>query len=94
MKIPPILQPAQPGERPEIIYPCAWTYTVIGEDQQHLHQAIVAACSPQEVLVSPSRRSSKGRYVSVNAELVVPDEAVRLAIYERLKMSAAVKLVL
>ena len=46
------------------------------------------------MLVSPSRRSSKGRYVSVNAELVVPDEAVRLAIYERLKMSAAVKLVL
>lgn len=94
MKIPQILQPEQPGERPEITYPCAWTYTVIGEDLQHLHQAIVAACSPQEVLVSPSRRSSKGRYVSVNAELVVPDEAVRLAIYERLKMSAAVRLVL
>lgn len=81
-------------QRPEISYPCAWTYKVIGEDRLLLHQAITTACAPHEVMVSPSHQSSKGRYVSVNADVVVPSETVRLDIFERLKNSVAVKFVL
>jgi uncharacterized protein len=83
-----------PPERPEIEYPCIWTYKVIGTDQSQLNEVILAACSPHAVLISPSRQSSKGKYLSVNAELVVPDETVRLRIYESLKSSSAVKIVL
>jgi uncharacterized protein len=93
----PTLHPFNPlcsQQRAVISYPCAWTYKVIGEDRQLLHQAITIACAPHEVMVSPSHQSSKGRYVSVNADVVVPSETVRLHIFERLKNSEAVKFVL
>lgn len=88
------LTPLDSKQRPEISYPCEWTYKVIGEDQSLLQQAIVVACEPHDVMISPSHRSSKGRYLSVNADVVVPSESVRLAIFERLKTSPAVKFVL
>lgn len=88
------LTPLDPGQRPEISYPCPWTYKVIGEDRNVLHRAIIAACAPNQVLISPSHQSSKGRYLSVNADVVVESEEVRLAIFERLKASQAVKFVL
>jgi uncharacterized protein len=81
-------------DRPEIAYPCTWTYKVIGEDRAQLKEVITAACSPHAVLLSHSHSSSKGKYHSVNAELVVPNETVRLRIYEILKSNAAVKIVL
>lgn len=84
----------QKVERPEIDYPCSWVYKVIGEDCTLLKDVIVASCSPHEVTITHSHQSSKGKYHSLNAELIVPSEEVRLAIYEALKKSAAVKIVL
>ena len=88
------LTPLDPGQRPEIAYPCPWTYKVIGESRALLDAAITTACAPLEVLISPSHQSSKGRYLSVNADVVVPNEEVRLAIFERLKANSAIKFVL
>jgi uncharacterized protein len=85
---------ANTPDRPEIIYPCSWTYKVIGEDCAQLREIIIAACFPHTVLVSHSHSSSTGKYHSVNAELVVPDEMARLRIYENLKNNSAVKIVL
>lgn len=81
-------------ERPEIDYPCTWVYKVIGEDCALLKDVIINTCAPIDVSITHSHMSSKGKYHSLNAELVVPDEAVRLSIYETLKKSPAVKIVL
>jgi hypothetical protein len=81
-------------ERPEIEYPCTWVYKVIGEDCSLLKDIIVSACSPLPVKISHSHTSSKGKYHSLNAELEVPTEEVRLRIYELLKCSPIVKIVL
>jgi len=81
-------------DRPEIDYPCTWVYKVIGEDCTLLKDIIVSACAPEKVKISHSHTSSKGKYHSLNAELVVADETVRLAIYENLKQHPAVKIVL
>lgn len=95
MKLPYDHSPAQTHEqKAEIIYPCTWTYKVIGEDCTLLRDAIVVACSPHAVNISHSQSSSKGKYHSMNAELVVPDEGVRLRIYQLLKGNSAVKIVL
>ncbi len=83
-----------PPERPEIAYPCTWVYKVIGTDCTLLKDAIIAACSPQPVTIGYSHSSSKGKYHSLNAELVVADETVRLRIYEALRNSSVVKIVL
>lgn len=85
---------ANPPERPAIDYPCTWIYKVIGEDRSLLHDIIVAACAPLPVSVSNSHISSKGKYHSLNAELLIPDEESRLKIYESLKNHPAVKIVL
>jgi hypothetical protein len=81
-------------ERPEIEYPCIWVYKVIGEDCSLLKDIIVSACSPLPVKISHSHTSSKGKYHSLNAELEVPNEEVRLRIYDLLKCSPVVKIVL
>jgi uncharacterized protein len=81
-------------DRPKIDYPCVWTYKVIGEDHALLKDAIVEACCPHAVIISHSHSSRKGKYHSVNAELVVPDEGARLRIYATLKSNSAVKIVL
>jgi putative lipoic acid-binding regulatory protein len=81
-------------EKPEIEYPCTWVYKVIGEDCSLLKDIIVDSCTPHEVTISHCHSSSKGKYHSLNAELVVPDEETRLRIYENLKATPAVKIVL
>lgn len=86
--------PEKGVERPEIEYPCSWIYKVIGEDCSLLKDVIEKCCAPHEVTITHSHQSSKGKYHSLNAELTVPSEEVRLAIYEALKKSAAVKIVL
>lgn len=88
------LQPPAPRRRPEIAYPCTWVYKVIGTDCTLLKDAIVAACSPYPVTIGYSHSSSKGKYHSLNAELIVIDETVRLEIYEALRSSSVVKIVL
>ncbi len=81
-------------EQPEIEYPCNWAYTVIGENCSLLKDTIVAACAPHTVKISHSHSSSKGKYHSLLAELEVPNEEVRLRIYETLKTSLSVKIIL
>jgi len=85
---------AQPPERPEIKYPCDWVYKVIGEDCNLLEEAVISACSPLPVKISYSHSSSSGKYHSLNAELEVPTEEVRLKIYEHLQSSPAIKVIL
>lgn len=82
------------SEQPEIEYPCIWTYTVIGEDCSLLKETIVSACAPLMVKISHSHSSSKGKYHSLHAELEVPNEEVRLRVFETLKGSLSVKIIL
>lgn len=89
---PPFVSNSQ--DRPEIQYPCAWTYKVIGKDPALLRDVILSACSPHVVTISHSNSSSKGSYHSINADLVVPDATTRTRIYEILRSNAAVKTVL
>lgn len=81
-------------QQPEIEYPCTWVYTVIGEDCSLLKDTIVSACASLPVKISHSHTSSKGKYHSLKAELEVPTEEFRLRVYETLKCSPAVKIIL
>lgn len=87
-------KPQGAPDRPEIEYPCTWVYKVIGEDCSLLKDVIVSACSPLSVKISHSHASSKGKYHSLNAEVEVPSEEVRLKLYKTLTSSPAVKIIL
>jgi putative lipoic acid-binding regulatory protein len=86
------LQQDEP-KKPAISYPCIWLYKVIGEDASSLTRAIEAVC-PARAVISPSKKSSGGKYYSLNVEIEVADETSRLAIYQNLKNHLAVKMVL
>ncbi|MEW6595089.1 MAG: DUF493 domain-containing protein [Thermodesulfobacteriota bacterium] len=75
-------------------YPCAWVYKVIGADGEELRAAIREILSGREHLVTPSRTSRSGRYLSLDIEVVVQDEAERNAWYVALKGHPAVVMVL
>ncbi len=81
-------------QRLEIIYPCIWSYTIIGEDCESLREAILTACAPNPVQITHSHTSSGGKYHSMEARLEVRDEAGRLAIFDLLKTHPAVKILL
>ena len=80
--------------KPDIDYPCQWLYKVIGKDPALVEKAIRSSCSPVPVKITPSHSSSKGSYWSLNAEVTVENEEMRLSIYRSLTNHPDVKLVL
>ncbi len=87
-------RPFSCNEKPDIIYPCPWTYKVIGTSEDALKKAIATVITGKEVLVSFSHTSSGGKYCSVNVEVVLEDDETRLRYYQNLKNHAAVKVVM
>lgn len=94
MNDPQTSSPSSCRRKAEITYPCQWLYKVIGKDQESVRKAIISSCDPLPVEISLSHSSSRGSYRSFNAEVVVENEAIRLAIYHSLTNHPAVKLVL
>lgn len=94
MNIDPFPKPFSCKEKPSIQYPCAWTYKVIGTDEAELRSAIETVLGKDNLLISRSHTSSGGKYISLNAEIVVEDDESRLKHYQNLKNHIAVKVVL
>jgi putative lipoic acid-binding regulatory protein len=69
---------------PEIAYPTAWTYTVIGADEARLRAAVAEILGGRAHELSPSHTSSGGRWVSMNLKLVVDSHEMRRALYDAL----------
>lgn len=84
----------QSPERPEIEYPCTWTYQVIGSDEAGLRAAVAALLGAREHRLEAGQQSSGGKYSSVKLELEVADEGERNALFAALTEIAGVRLVL
>ena len=78
----------------ELEYPCNWRYKVIGEEREKLEQAIRDVILEREHKLEHSKASSKGKYISLNLDLLVHNEDDRQFIYEALKAHQHVKMVL
>jgi putative lipoic acid-binding regulatory protein len=80
-------------KRPEINYPCEWSYKVIGNNIDRMLEAIESAVSGLNYDVTPSNISKNGNYYSLNLSLIVPNEVVRDLIYQKLDSSESIKIV-
>ncbi len=80
--------------KPEIEYPCPWTYKVIGADPLRMSLAIEDLLQERPFELSESNRSETGKYVSLNLVLTVADESDRQQIYRDLQQVAAIKIIL
>jgi putative lipoic acid-binding regulatory protein len=82
------------GCRPRIDYPCVWQYKVIVTEAKPVRTAISEHLGDAPYSLSESKRSSGGRYISLNLELTVHSDYHRLRLYEVLSAHPAVKVVL
>ncbi len=82
------------SKRPELEYPCEWTYKVIGKDVDRLIDAIKASSLDLAYEVTPSNVSKNEKYFSLNFKIIVPSEAARDLIFQNLKDNNDVIMVL
>lgn len=90
----PFPKPFSCKEKPDISYPCTWLYKVIGTDEDALRQAIKIVCGKNTPQINKSHTSSGGKYCSLNVEIQVENEKIRLSYYKNLTNHAVVKVVL
>lgn len=81
-------------EKLQITYPCAWTYKIIGVDQRAMESAVGEIIQDRPCSIAVSRRSEKGKYLSLNVDVTVESESHRQTLYESLKSHRAIKLIL
>jgi uncharacterized protein len=94
MQINPFPKPFSCKEKPDISYPCIWLYKVIGTNEDALRQAIQVVCGENTAQINHSHTSSGGKYCSLNVEIQVENEEMRLAYYKNLTNHAVVKVVM
>lgn len=71
-------------QKPEINYPCAWSYRVIGSDETRLRAVILEVIGDAQHSLRLANESSQGHYRSLALEVVVRDEAHRNSIFSAL----------
>jgi len=72
------------GRELEIDYPCSWSYTVIGRDEQRMRAAIAGIVGVADHTVTNSRQSATGKYRSLALEVFVWSDEQRLSIFSAL----------
>jgi len=82
------------GKKLELEYPCNWCYKVIGSDKESVSNAVKSIMDKREHKISDSNKSKNGKYVSMNLDLLVHNEADRNFIFEALKKHKDLKMVL
>ncbi|MDA3972065.1 MAG: DUF493 family protein [Desulfobulbaceae bacterium] len=81
-------------KKPEIIYPCAWQYTLIGNDISAITQASVEILAEAKYSISESKKSSSGKYVSMNLEIAVTCQDHRDSIFMQFREHIDIKFVI
>lgn len=82
------------NRKPEIKYPCNWSYKIIGTDIEQMIAAVEETIVSLNYDLTPSNISRKGRYFSLNVTVMVPSEIVRDEIFKTLSGHPAIKFVM
>ncbi|WP_273211838.1 HP0495 family protein [Helicobacter rodentium] len=80
-------------EKQKIQYPCTWHYRIIGSSKEELYLATLELID-KEFIHSPAKESSKGKYHSINIEVLVSSQEERDAIFAKLHYDSRIKFVL
>ncbi|MEN8258642.1 MAG: DUF493 domain-containing protein [Thermodesulfobacteriota bacterium] len=82
------------NKKPEIDYPCLWQYKVIGTAKHEILEAISSVIGEMEHSISESKSSSKGKYLSINLEIMVDSEDMRNLIFKKLQSHPNLKMII
>lgn len=81
-------------EKLELEYPCSWLYKVVAYERAGIEIAAIEIFGERSYTLTPSNKSSGGKYISMNLELLVHNEDERTFFYETLKAHPHIKMVL
>lgn len=82
------------GQKPEILYPCIWSYQVIGADERKLRSAVAEVVGAAEHSLREGHVSKGGKYRSLGLEVRVEDEPERLRIFRGLSTHPSIRFVI
>ncbi len=81
----------------EIKYPCEWNYKIIGNKYELIVDAIediLLKNNEKKYKVELSKKSKSSKYVSVNLNIIVVDEATRLKYFKKLSQNKNINIVI
>jgi putative lipoic acid-binding regulatory protein len=81
-------------KRPEIEYPCSWTYRIVCTEDSPVRAAIAGLVGDARHSLAEVRTSQHGRYRTLELELEVRDEEHRNSIFKALRELREVRFVL
>lgn len=79
--------------KPYILYPCQWEYRIIGTSKEGI-EALIADTMPRAYVLESGKVSKNKHFVSVYVRIEVQSEIERNDIFNALKQSKLVKMVL
>ena len=82
------------SRRPDIDYPCVWSYQVIGTSEEAVRAAIAEAVPDRDHEITLTNTSRTGKYSSLLLEIEVDSEAQRLTIFYRIAEHDDVRMVI
>ncbi len=80
--------------RPQIDYPCDWSFRLIGESEHQIRALVVRILGDLEHTLERSRASSAGRYTSLKLSFVARDDSHRTSLHAALSAHQAIRFVL
>ena len=81
-------------EKPEIQYPCDWSYKIIGSDGDYITRTIPTLLGDFNYRMSKSNQSKTGKFISFNCSVHVSNEEERTQIFAILQNLPSVRMVL
>lgn len=81
-------------EKPEVTYPCEWSYKVITTDKDYIAKTIPELLESHDYKFAESNQSRTGKYTSFSITLRVSSEEERNKIFNILRCLPSVKMVL
>lgn len=72
------------GKKLDLEFPCPWTYTIFGADEDLLRAAAAEVVGAAQHTLEFSNASKTGKYRSFHLVVIVTDDKHRLAIFREL----------
>jgi hypothetical protein len=82
------------GQSPEILYPCIWTYQVIGLDEAGIRAAVREVVGDLPHTLQPGHVNKVRKSRSMGLEARVESEVERLRIFDRLSKHPSIRFVI
>lgn len=81
-------------KKPEITYPCEWTFKIIGTDELLIRKAVEEIIKNRTCTVESSNKSKTGKYISLSVKFTLLSEKEKNDFYSEFSKHKEIKFIL